>query len=828
MRFSKIIAFFLIFIGVISILSAEKMVVRFEYPSQHIVREFNNTKYDVASYKPGEYLDIVVTGTIYEQLLARGLNISITQTEEQLKNNLRTRELDGYTTCDEVSEQLLLLSVLYPEICELYVLGDTWGKTYYNDGEGNDNYFPYDQEIWGLKVSDNVSMEEDEPNIYYTGAHHAREPISTEVTMAVLDHIVANYGTDPTITDNVDNTQIWFIPMVNPNGRRLVIDEVDVWWRKNIRDNNENGQLDEEDNGDYVDGVDPNRNYGFEWGLVGASDLWENQTYHGPEPLSEPGNQVMEELINSRHFVAGINYHSHGELILFPFGYNDGTVAPDQEALEELAVEMAEQIPSLDYGHYTPEAAWLLYPCMGTMDDHAYGTKGIFSFTIELATQFIPPAEQVPEICEDNLNAALTLLNRSSHSILTGHITNNSTGQPLVAEIFIEGIDDTGAYKFPYLSNEQFGTYYRLLTDGVYNVTFSYYGFESQTFTDVEINSTGQTILDVALNPVPFTSLSGEIYDATNAQPIEGARLTILDSPLEEITTNEAGEYLFPEIPVGHYQIAISATGYVSILQEIDLLESENILNFVMEISEAESFESEQFGYEWSLMGDADWFIDNEEAYDGFYSARSGNIGSSESTSLIIVLDVVEDDIISFYKKVSCEDDLNDHDFDFFTFSIDNVELDRWDGEDDWSEEVYAVSPGLHTFEWKYQKDGYISEGSDCAWIDYVNLPEFDNSGSENTEIPLRTKLISNYPNPFNPSTTISYYTDKPGNIEIDIYNVRGRNVKTIDLGFVETGKYTVQWNGEDNDGKMVTSGIYIGMMRRSDYTSIIKMILLK
>ena len=64
------------------------------------------------------------------------------------------------------------------------------------------------------------------------GAHHAREPLSTEFSIYVLDHIIENYGVDPVITENVNSKEIWFIPIVNPDGQKIVLDQTDTNWRK--------------------------------------------------------------------------------------------------------------------------------------------------------------------------------------------------------------------------------------------------------------------------------------------------------------------------------------------------------------------------------------------------------------------------------------------------------------------------------------------------------------------------------------------------------------------------------------------------------------------
>lgn len=480
-------------------LAEERMVIRFAKPGKAILAEFLTEKYDVAAYKPGDFLDVVVTKAKYRNILARGLGAWSTQTQKRLKSNLRGKTLGAvpaYRNYESMLAELQQIEADYPEICKLYDVGDSWGKWYsgpYYDG--------YRHDIWAMKVSDNVETNEDEPCVYYMGEHHAREPISLEVVMAVLRHIVDNYGSDPTVTHNVDNTQIWFIPLVNPNGHKVVIDEIDTWWRKNIRDNNDNGVFDTDNTtGSGMDGVDLNRNYSFMWGE--GSDDWNSVTYQGPEASSEPETQAMRDLLAANHFVAGISYHSYGELVLFPYSYDYLAYAPDSNALEELATEMAVTIPARNGGHYTPKAAWMLYPATGTTDDYAYGVHGAFAFTIELGTEFIPPADDIEGICQDNIEAAMILLDRVNHSTLYGHVTDSETHEPVAAKVFITGVDDTGEYRLPYMSNGQFGTYYRMVQAGNYDVSFVACGYETATFEGIVVTKDGRTILDVALNPM--------------------------------------------------------------------------------------------------------------------------------------------------------------------------------------------------------------------------------------------------------------------------------------------------------------------------------------
>ncbi|MDY6896000.1 MAG: M14 family zinc carboxypeptidase, partial [Thermotogota bacterium] len=131
---------------------------------------------------------------------------------------------------------------------------------------------------------------------------------------------------------------------------------------------------------------------------------------------------------------------------MYPYGYGSEVFAPDHAAISDLGENMAALIPSLNYGNYTPQNSWELYPCMGGTDDYAYGEHGIFSYTIELATEFIPPASEVEQVCQDNLEAAMLLLDRVNHSTLTGHVTDAETGLPIEAQIYIPEIDDSNAF----------------------------------------------------------------------------------------------------------------------------------------------------------------------------------------------------------------------------------------------------------------------------------------------------------------------------------------------------------------------------------------------
>ena len=131
-----------------------------------------------------------------------------------------------------------------------------------------------------------------------------------------------------------------------------------------------------------------------------------------------------------------------------------------------------------------------------------------------------------------------------------------------------------------------------------------------------------------------------------------------------------------------------------------------------------EEFETGDFSrYNWHLSGNANWNI-STQAFEGNYSAKSGDIENSQSSTLYVKFNVLVNGEISFYKKVSSEEN-----YDYLSFYIDTVKQGTWCGDIDWSYESFHVDTGVHTFKWEYKKDHVGSQGDDCAFIDNVFFP---------------------------------------------------------------------------------------------------------
>jgi len=137
-------------------------------------------------------------------------------------------------------------------------------------------------------------------------------------------------------------------------------------------------------------------------------------------------------------------------------------------------------------------------------------------------------------------------------------------------------------------------------------------------------------------------------------------------------------------------------------------------IGLIMEDWEAGNFEQ----YEWQFDGNAPWEVVSGQAYEGTYSAKSGTIGHSASSGLLLTMDVVANDTISFFRRVSSENN-----YDWLEFYIDGVRQDRWSGERSWEKFSYPVLAGIRTFRWVYVKDYSVASGLDAAWVDNVEMP---------------------------------------------------------------------------------------------------------
>ncbi|AGC75334.1 putative carboxypeptidase [Nonlabens dokdonensis DSW-6] len=260
-----------------------------------------------------------------------------------------------------------------------------------------------------VKISDNPSATEmAEPQILYTAIHHAREPASMQQLIFFMWYLLENYSTDPDIQAIVNNTELYFIPVLNPDGyvyNETISPNGGGLWRKNRR-------------GGY--GVDPNRNYSYitpqgneVWNTAGTSANQTGETYAGTAPFSEPETRAVRYFVESHDFKMALNNHTFSELLLYPFGYADNRPTNEDALFQNISEVMVSQ------NGYTNQISADLYPAAGDSDDFMYGmlstTTGatrekVYAMTPEIGSSFWPAASQIEGICKEmmfhNITAA--------------------------------------------------------------------------------------------------------------------------------------------------------------------------------------------------------------------------------------------------------------------------------------------------------------------------------------------------------------------------------------------------------------------------------------
>ncbi|WP_211254447.1 M14 family metallopeptidase [Knoellia sinensis] len=258
-------------------------------------------------------------------------------------------------------------------------------------------------DIIALKVSKNAARQKDglKPAVLYMGAQHAREWITPEMNRRLMHHVLDNYGSDSRITRLVDSTELWFVPVANPDGYDFTFTEGNRLWRKNLRDNNGDGTI------APGDGVDLNRNYATKWGYdnEGSSPAPGSETYRGPSPNSEPESKALDGLVGRVGFEFMVNYHSAAELLLYGTGWQVSTPTPDDVIYEAMAGDDAEPaVPG-----YDPDISAELYTTNGDTDTHMTERHGTLGFTPEMSTceaasDSVPDDEWLAEDCASGFN----------------------------------------------------------------------------------------------------------------------------------------------------------------------------------------------------------------------------------------------------------------------------------------------------------------------------------------------------------------------------------------------------------------------------------------
>jgi len=247
------------------------------------------------------------------------------------------------------------------------------------------------RKIQYVRISQNPDTDEAEPEVLYTSLIHCREPNSASQMMFFMWYLLENYDSDPEIQYILNNSELYFVPCINPDG--YVFNETTDpqgggLWRKNRRDNG-NGTM----------GVDLNRNYGYFWGNddSGSSPNTSSNTYRGPAPFSEPETRTIRDFVRAHDFQFVHNYHTFSNLLIYPWAYNNQLADPSLAIFAKLFTR--------ENGYKVGTTVETVgYNVNGSSDDWIFAETGAQTFTPEVGlTGFWPEFNEIDDLNRENM-----------------------------------------------------------------------------------------------------------------------------------------------------------------------------------------------------------------------------------------------------------------------------------------------------------------------------------------------------------------------------------------------------------------------------------------
>ena len=583
--------------------NVEKQMVKITFNSYLELHELVEMGIDFDHHRTMTEVHAFVTNEEFE--LISQLNFGIQKIENQAKlyfeelkkNTFNSRNpMEDYHDYNELTTFLQNIATVYPNITKLESIGQS----------------VQGRELWVMEISDNPGINEIEPEFKYVANMHGDETVGRELSLYLIEWLVQGYGNNDRATNIINNTDVFIMPSMNPDGF-------------------ENGSR-------YnANGIDLNRDFPDQFNDPNNSTLGR-----------QPETKALMEWTWEHSFVLSANMHTGALVANYPFdGPNSGSysTSPDDNLFIHLSLAYANAHPNMSSGGFsngiTNGSQW--YAISGGMQDWNYVWENGCDITLEQNEVKWPNSNQLAGLWDDHREPMVIYL-EEVHDGIRGLVTDDNY-EPINAIISIQDIDHD------ILPDSEIGDYYRLLAPGTYTITAQAFGYLSQS---------------------------------------------------EEVT-----------VPID---------GYVT--KDFQLSLDPSLAEADIEDFETGTFQS----FNWNFEGDANWQPDDMEIFEGNFSGRSGNISDNEETSMSITLDVIEDGQISFYKKVSCEStgSVTGNYYDYLSFFIDEIEMDKWAGEINWSLESFPVDSGNHTFKWTFIKDQAVTSGSDAAWVDFIVLPQIE------------------------------------------------------------------------------------------------------
>jgi carboxypeptidase T len=301
-------------------------------------------RFDV-EHKSGETFEIIVPVSRQQEFLrlapeARLKFADIRDEFRQLEKGSPEHFAD-YHTFDAVMRKLNDLATARPDIAQIVQYGtSTSGRP-----------------LVALKLSDNVTMDEDEPELMLTAATHGDEIITTEVLLGLIDELVAGYSTDARLTAMLDERELFMIPVINADG-----------FASRSR---------------YSDGRDPNRDYPWP----------ETPNRTSVRPIA-----AVMEFFHSRNIVGAIDLHAYGQMVMYPWAY---TATPPDSTDAGMFQTLGDTMAAVN-DYEVGQISRVIYVAKGSSADYYYWKKGTVAYGIELTTSKAPPSARIPDVIDES------------------------------------------------------------------------------------------------------------------------------------------------------------------------------------------------------------------------------------------------------------------------------------------------------------------------------------------------------------------------------------------------------------------------------------------
>ncbi|MHC4594256.1 MAG: M14 family zinc carboxypeptidase [Planctomycetota bacterium] len=429
------------------------VVVEVTIPNRDALDELARAGYDISNVQ-GNVVTIYATLEELERLKETGYSLREIEPQTQ---SIELMALGGYHNYATLTDELNTYAEAYPDICRLYTLGQS----------------VQGRELWAVLITDNPDEEEDEPEFKYVSTMHGDEPVGTEMCLYFIDLLLTKYGTDERITNLVDSTAIWIVPLMSPDGLEL-----------GTRNN--------------ASGINLNRHFPT---LTDSSiNIFEGG------PLDDSGRELETRHIMNwsaeNSFVLSAGLHTASLLVCYPYGYNEqmqsvDTPTPDDLLFEEISRRYSMHNPpmwnSSQFRNGIINAAhW--YAVRGEMADWNYRYVSCNEVTIELSNSKKPSASQIPTFWSNNKESMLSFL-EAVHIGVRGLVTDRGSGEPLWAEVWVE------RNSHPVFTDLDVGDYHRMLLPGTYNLIFNIPGYVPRSAKDIIVTDGFAIRVDVELIP---------------------------------------------------------------------------------------------------------------------------------------------------------------------------------------------------------------------------------------------------------------------------------------------------------------------------------------